>query len=94
MFISHRIELSPVFLGYVDFDGVGGAGLEGYYQTELAGEAASAVVSISPLTRQESVIAREGVDLVLTIDRTVQHIVENPYLNGETLRLDGALRMS
>jgi cell division protein FtsI/penicillin-binding protein 2 len=64
-------------LGYVDFDGVGGAGLEGYYQTELAGEAASAVVSISPLTRQESVIAREGVDLVLTIDRTVQHIVEN-----------------
>ena len=24
----------------------------------------------------------------------VQHIVENPYLNGETLRLDGALRMS
>jgi hypothetical protein len=24
----------------------------------------------------------------------VQHIVENPYLNGETLPLDGALRMS
>jgi NAD(P)-dependent dehydrogenase (short-subunit alcohol dehydrogenase family) len=23
----------------------------------------------------------------------VQHMVENPYLNGETVRLDGALRM-
>ncbi|MBW3615392.1 MAG: 3-hydroxyacyl-CoA dehydrogenase, partial [Actinobacteria bacterium] len=23
----------------------------------------------------------------------VAHIVENPYLNGETIRLDGALRM-
>jgi NAD(P)-dependent dehydrogenase (short-subunit alcohol dehydrogenase family) len=24
----------------------------------------------------------------------VQHIIENPYLNGETIRLDGALRMA
>ena len=24
----------------------------------------------------------------------VKHIVENPYLNGETIRLDGALRMA
>jgi hypothetical protein len=22
------------------------------------------------------------------------HIIENPYLNGETIRLDGALRMA
>lgn len=63
-------------LGYVDFDGVGGAGLEGYYQQELAGEAASANVNISPLTMQQSVIAREGADLILTIDRSVQSLVE------------------
>ncbi|MCI0396223.1 MAG: penicillin-binding protein 2 [Chloroflexi bacterium] len=63
-------------LGYTDFDGVGGAGLEGYYQSELAGEAASATINISPLTIQESVIAREGADLVLTIDRSVQYMVE------------------
>lgn len=69
-------------LGYVDFDGVGGAGIEGYYQTELAGEAASAVVNISPLTKQESVIAREGADLVLTIDRTIQHTVEDHLLRA------------
>ena len=63
-------------LGYVDFDGNGGAGLEGYYQRELAGEAASATINISPLTAQESVIAREGADLILTVDRTVQYLVE------------------
>lgn len=63
-------------LGYVDFDGNGGAGLEGYYQQELAGEAASARVNISPLTVQKGVIAREGADLVLTIDRSVQYLVE------------------
>jgi cell division protein FtsI/penicillin-binding protein 2 len=34
-------------LGYVDFDGIGGAGVEGYYQQELAGEAASDVRNIS-----------------------------------------------
>lgn len=63
-------------LGYVDFDGDGGSGLEGYYQQELAGQAASARVNISPLAVQESVIAREGADLVLTIDRSVQYLVE------------------
>lgn len=69
-------------LGYTDFDGVGGAGIEGYYQTELAGEAASATINISPLTTQRSVIAREGADLVLTIDRTVQHTVEQHLLKA------------
>ncbi|RMG96682.1 MAG: penicillin-binding protein 2 [Chloroflexi bacterium] len=63
-------------LGYVDFDGNGTFGLEGYYQQELAGQAASATVNISPLAEQQGVIAREGADLVLTIDRTVQFTVE------------------
>ncbi|MDX1613579.1 MAG: penicillin-binding protein 2, partial [Candidatus Promineifilaceae bacterium] len=69
-------------LGYTDFDGVGGAGLEGYYQTELAGEAAAKTINISPLTEQASVIAREGADLVLTIDRTVQYVVEEHLLRA------------
>jgi cell division protein FtsI/penicillin-binding protein 2 len=63
-------------LGYVDLGGNAGGGVEGYYQNELAGEAASADVSISPLAEQPSVIAREGADLVLTIDRSVQFTVE------------------
>ena len=69
-------------LGYVDFDGNGGSGLEGYYQRELAGEAASAVVNISPLTSQQSVIAHEGADLVLTIDRSLQYVVEEHLRNA------------
>jgi cell division protein FtsI/penicillin-binding protein 2 len=69
-------------LGYVDFDGNGGSGVEGYYQRELAGEAASAVINISPLTSQQSVIAHEGADLVLTIDRSLQHTVERHLQNA------------
>ncbi|MAU00508.1 MAG: hypothetical protein CL608_25475 [Anaerolineaceae bacterium] len=69
-------------LGYVDFDGNGGSGVEGYYQRELAGEAASAVINISPLTSQQSVIAHEGADLVLTIDRSLQHTVEAHLQNA------------
>lgn len=69
-------ELMCQVLGYTDFDGTGGSGLEGYYQRELAGEAASARVNISPLTEQLGVIAREGADIVLTIDRSVQQTVE------------------
>lgn len=75
-------ELMCHELGYVDFDGNGGSGLEGYYQTELAGEAASATLNISPLAVQESLIAREGSDLVLTIDRTVQYTVEAHLQRG------------
>jgi cell division protein FtsI/penicillin-binding protein 2 len=69
-------------LGYVDFDGNGGSGVEGYYQRELAGEAASAIINISPLTSQQSVIAHEGADLTLTIDRSLQHIVETHLQNA------------
>lgn len=69
-------------LGYVDFDGNGGGGIEAQYQRELAGEAASATINISPLTKQETAIAREGADLVLTIDRSVQYIVEEHLLRG------------
>ncbi len=63
-------------LGYVDFENEGGSGLEGWYQSELVGAAESKVMSISPLTAQFGVIAREGADLVLTIDRTVQYEAE------------------
>lgn len=69
-------QLMCHILGYVDFDGNGGGGIEGYYQAELAGEAASARLNISPFHVQNSVIAREGSDLVLTIDRSLQYLVE------------------
>ncbi len=39
-------------------------------------------MNISPLTTQESVIAREGTDLVLTMDRSVQYLVEEHLQRG------------
>ncbi len=75
-------ELMCYILGYVDFSGNGGAGLEGHYQAELAGEPNRAIVNISPLATQQSVKAREGTDLVLTVDRTVQYLVEQHLWQG------------
>lgn len=69
-------------LGYVDFEGNGGAGIEGYYQRELAGEAASGIVNISLLSERQSVVAQGGADLVLTIDRTIQHTTERHLARG------------
>lgn len=69
-------ELMSHTLGYVNFEGHGRSGLEGFYDRELAGEAASHWVNLSPLAVQEDVDAREGADLTLTIDRTVQYTVE------------------
>ncbi len=63
-------------LGFVNFDNIGSAGVEGKYQDILAGEVANDTVAISPLREQKSVIAREGSDIVLTIDRSVQYLVE------------------
>lgn len=63
-------------LGYVNFEGDGRSGLEGYYQNELSGEAASHKINISPLNVPQELSAREGADLVLTIDRSVQYTVE------------------
>jgi cell division protein FtsI/penicillin-binding protein 2 len=69
-------------LGYVDFDGGGGSGLERYYQSELAGISAAADVNLSPLEPQVSVLARNGADMVLTIDRSVQQLVEEHLAQG------------
>jgi len=63
-------------LGYVNFEGHGRSGIEGFYDRELAGEAARQTVNLSPLAVHEEVDAREGADMVLTIDRTVQYTVE------------------
>ena len=69
-------ELLCHTLGYVDLNGLGGSGIEAYYQRELAGEAVSATVNISPLSAQQNVLAKDGSDLTLTIDRTIQYTVE------------------
>ncbi len=75
-------ELMCHVLGFVDYDMDGASGVEGYYNTELTGEAQSDVRSISPLTPQTGIMAREGADLVLTIDRSIQYTVEQHLKQG------------
>ena len=69
-------KLLSYTLGYVDLDGNGLTGIEGYYNRELAGVAAQRFVAVSPLEPPEEVAPNAGADLVLTIDRTVQFTVE------------------
>ena len=69
-------------LGYVDLDGNGSTGIEGYYNRELAGIAAQHLEYISPLVPPEDAAPNKGADLVLTIDRTVQFTVEEHLRNA------------
>jgi len=69
-------ELMCHTLGFVNYGGDGLAGLEAYYDNELAGQANFRLINFSPLHPRPSVIARQGTDLVLTIDRSVQYLVE------------------
>jgi len=63
-------------LGFVTYDDVGGAGVERYYQSILKGDKAEDDAAVSPLDEQTILTVREGSDLVLTIDRAVQYVVE------------------
>ena len=64
-------------LGISNYDNVGINGLEEFYNGDLAGQEANTQASVSPLELQTYALATEGRDLVLTIDRTVQHLVES-----------------
>ncbi len=61
---------------------VGNNGLEARYNAELAGQGDSSRAHISPLIKQDTVIALDGYDLELTIDRTIQHTVEQHLANS------------
>jgi cell division protein FtsI/penicillin-binding protein 2 len=69
-------ELMCHTIGFANYGGQGLAGLEAYYNAELAGQADLRYIDFSPMRPQPSVIARRGADLVLTIDRSVQYLVE------------------
>jgi len=69
-------------LGFVNRDGVGQYGLEGYFNEELGGKAGYLEAERDPfggqiaLGKRESVNPEDGLDVVLTIDRAVQYHVE------------------
>lgn len=73
-------------LGFVGTDNVGLEGIEAYYNSDLAGIPGKIVGSTdgkgreTPFTNEQYVAPTEGKDIVLTIDATIQSIVEK-YLS-------------
>lgn len=69
-------------LGFVNRDGEGQYGLEGYFQKELGGKAGlleseqDVFGSQIALGKRENVNPEDGLDVVLTIDRAIQYQVE------------------
>ena len=73
-------------LGFVGTDNQGLAGVEAYYDSELSGNPGQIVASFdgggreTPFTQEQYIAAEDGKDVVLTIDATIQSIVEK-YLS-------------
>ena len=73
-------------LGFVGTDNQGLAGVEAYYEDDLAGTPGKIVASFdgsgreTPFTQEQYIAAEDGKDIVLTIDATIQSIVEK-YLS-------------
>lgn len=91
--VSQRVypegQLASQVLGFVNADGVGNYGLEGYMNDELSGKDGrlETVTDVSdvPLTVGDRNIrepAEDGKNIVLTIDRTIQSKVEQALKAG------------
>ena len=78
--LCHTLGYTSLASQYSEYVGVNG--LEERYNIEMAGQGDTSVANISPLIQQETVIATDGFDLELTIDRTIQHTVEEHLANS------------
>lgn len=74
-------DLAAHLLGYVDTEGKGNYGLEGYYNQELEGDSGAFFAEKDVKGRYIQISAKsepqDGADLVLSIDRSVQYFSEN-----------------
>lgn len=70
-------ELLCHALGYVDYENTGNSGIEAHYNSLLAGVASSERRNASPTVPRQYQTAQGGADLYLTIDATVQRVVED-----------------
>jgi len=75
-------NVAPALLGFLGRDNFGLAGLEADYDHELGGAAGTLVYerdgrgNLIPVGEQKRVAAEPGADIILTIDRYMQHLVE------------------
>jgi cell division protein FtsI/penicillin-binding protein 2 len=82
-------SLAAQTLGFVDADGVGQYGIEGMYNNELKGKdgVLQSVTDVAnvPLTigdKNINIPPKNGKDIVLTLDRSVQAYAEQALVNG------------
>ncbi len=82
------VTLASNLLGFVNFDGKGQYGIEGFYDSRLAGkpgfkttyrDAAGRDIAIGPSTRVNPV---NGADLVLSLDASIQFAAEKALAEG------------
>ncbi len=82
-------SLAAQTLGFVNFDGIGQYGIEGKFDKELQGtdgllQSVTDVANV-PLTIGENnidIAPKDGADIALTIDRSVQGYVEQALMDG------------
>lgn len=83
-------KMAATVLGFVNRDGVGQYGLEGYFNNELGGKAGFLEAERDPfggqiaLGKREAVNPQDGLDIVLTIDRAIQYHVEKALAESVT----------
>ncbi len=81
-------------LGFVNAEGQGYYGVEGYYQSKLAGrvEDSTSLTSNIPFDARFTPPPQPGADLVLTIDRDAQFLAEQVLAQGvEQYQADGGM---
>lgn len=71
-----QAHLASHLLGFVGLDRQGYGGVEAFYQRELAGEPMLSPTRSDPLGQALGPLPQPGVDLILTLDRDAQYIVE------------------
>lgn len=69
--------LTAQLIGFVSYDSIGYGGIEEHYQAELAGQSKIGTQSRVSVELAEDIGLRNGQDLVLTIDRDVQWVIQN-----------------
>lgn len=74
--------MAAQLLGFVNREGIGQYGLEGYFNEELGGKAGYLEAERDPfggqiaLGKRQEVNPQDGLDVVITIDRAIQYFVE------------------
>jgi cell division protein FtsI/penicillin-binding protein 2 len=74
--------LAAHIIGFVSGDLRGYYGVEGYYQSQLAGQIREREISNIPFDLPETTEIGHGRDIVLTIDRDIQHLAESELLRS------------